>query len=61
LAGIGLVPPPIKELDDEIAGKVLRVDLAPLFLPQPYQGGLVIAHYYPGVRAADELAPFMVF
>ena len=63
LPGIGLVPAPIKvfgdgpELDDEVAGQVLRLDLAALFLPQPDQGGFVVAHDDPGVRAADEVAP----
>ncbi len=62
LAGIGLVPAPVEvlggqaELDDEVAGEVLRLDLAALFPPQPQQGGLVIAHDDPGVRAADEVA-----
>ena len=62
LPGIGFVPAPVEvlgddaELDDEVAGQVLRLDLAALFPPQPQQGGLVIAHDDPGVRAADELA-----
>jgi hypothetical protein len=40
LAGIGLIPAPIKllghhpELDDEIAGQVLRFKLATLFSPE---------------------------
>ena len=60
LPGIGLVPAPVEvlgddaELDDEVAGQVLRLDFAALFPPQPQQGGLVIAHDDPGVRAADE-------
>ena len=62
LAGIGLVPAPIEvfgdrpELDDEVAGQVLRLDLTALFLPQPDQGGFVVTHDNPGVRAADEIA-----
>ena len=44
------------ELDDEVAGKVLRLDLAAFLAPQPQQGGLIIAHDDPGVRAADEVA-----
>ena len=44
------------ELDDEVAGQVLGLDLAALFPPQPQQGGLVVAHDDPGVRAADEVA-----
>ena len=66
LTGIGLVPAPIKvfgdrpELDDEVAGQVLRLDLAALFLPQPDQGGFVVAHDDPGVRTADEVAALPV-
>ena len=66
LAGIGLVPAPIEvfgdrpELDDEVAGQVLRLDLAALFLPQPDQGGFVVPHDNPGVRAADEVAAVRV-
>ena len=62
LAGVGLIPAPIKvlghhpELDDEIAGQVLRLDLAALFPPEPKQRLLVIAHDDPGVRAADKRA-----
>ena len=47
------------KLDDEIAGQVLRLDLAALFPPQPHQSRLVIAHDDPGVRAADEVAAVM--
>ena len=60
LAGVAFVPVPVEglghdpELDDEVAGEVLRLDLAALFPPQAEQGGLVIAHDDPGVRAADE-------
>ena len=62
LSGIGLVPAPIEllghhpELDEEIAGQVLRLDLAALFPPKPEKRLLIIAHYDPGVRAADEIA-----
>ena len=62
LTGIGLVPAPVKvfgddpELDDEVAGQVLRLDLAAFFPPQPQQGGLIVAHNDPRVRAADEVA-----
>ena len=48
LTGIGLVPAPVEllgdqaELDDEVAGQVLWLDLAALFPPQPQQGGLVV-------------------
>ncbi len=61
LAGVALEPVAIEgfghdpELDDEVAGEVLRFDLAALFPPQAQQGGLVVAHDDPGVRAADEI------
>ena len=44
------------ELDDEIAGQILWLDLAALFPPEPEQGILIIAHDDPGVRAADKVA-----
>ena len=60
--GVALVPGPVEvlggeaELDDEVAGEVLRADLAPLFLPQADQGLLVLAHDDAGIGAADEMA-----
>jgi hypothetical protein len=36
--------------------EVLRPDVAPLLLPQPNQGFLVLPHDDPGIRAADEVA-----
>ena len=60
--GVAFEPMPVQgfgdqaELDDEIAGEVLRLDLAPLLPPQMHQGGIVAAHNDPGVRAADEVA-----
>ena len=36
--------------------KSSRLDLAALFLPQPDQGGFVITHDDPGVRATDEVS-----
>ena len=62
LAGIGLVPAAIEvlghdaELDDKVAGQVLRLDLAAFLPPQPEQGRFVVAHDDPGVRAADEVS-----
>ena len=62
LAGVAFVPVPVEglghdpELDDEVAGEVLGFDLAALLPPQADEGGFVIAHDGPGVRAADELA-----
>jgi hypothetical protein len=63
LARIGLIPAPIQvfcrktELDNEIARQVLRFDLTALFAPKPDQGGFVVAHDDPGIRAANEGAP----
>ena len=63
LTGIALVPAPVEvlgdeaELDDEVAGEVLGLDLAALFSPKAKQGGLVVAHDDPGVGAADEVPP----
>src|SRR5262245_10502208 len=63
-AGVSLVPKPIQalrcvaELDDKIAGEVLRFRLAPLLPPEPHQGRLVTTHDDPCVRAADKRAPF---
>ena len=60
LPGIELIPAPVQilgdgpKLDNEVAGEVLRLDLAPLLPPQPHQGDLIIAHDGPGVGAADE-------
>jgi hypothetical protein len=42
------------ELDDEIAGEVLWLNLSALFSPKSKQGGLIVAHYGSGVRTADE-------
>ena len=41
----------------EVVGQVFGLDLAALFLPQPAQGRLVIAHDNPGIRAADIIPP----
>jgi uncharacterized caspase-like protein len=63
VAGVSFVPVPVEflgrtaELDDQVAGKVFGLRLAPLFAPEPEQGGFVIAHDDPGVRTADEAAP----
>ena len=62
LPGVALVPMPVEgfshepELDDEVAGQVLRLGLAPFLPPQADQGGFIVAHDDPGVRAADELS-----
>jgi hypothetical protein len=62
VTSIRLVPAPVKllggqtKLDDEVARQVLRFDLPALFPPLPQEGGLVVPHDDPGVRAADEIA-----
>ena len=62
LAGVAFEPVAIEglghdpELDDEVAGQVLGLDLAALLAPKADEGGLIIAHDDPGVRAADEVA-----
>jgi hypothetical protein len=58
LSGCALVPLPIEELSPEpelheqIAGKVFRFRLASLLSPEALQGGLVVSHNNPGIRAA---------
>jgi hypothetical protein len=60
LAGMALVPAPVElfgyssELNDQVAGQVLGLGVAALFPPEPEQGGLVVSHDNPGVRAANE-------
>jgi DNA-binding XRE family transcriptional regulator len=62
VASIPLVPIAIQllrrgaELDDEFPGQILGLDFTTLFPPKPVQPVSVIAHDYPGVRAADERA-----
>src|SRR5262249_2473166 len=62
MTSIALVPAPVQvlghhpKLDNEIARKVLWLDLTPLFLPESDKGGLVSAHDDPGIRPADEVA-----
>ena len=54
-AGVRLEPAPVQglgrdaELDDEVSGQVLGLDLAALLLPKAEKGRLVAAHYYPRV------------
>jgi hypothetical protein len=60
LAGVALVPTPVEvlgygpELDDQVAGKILRLDLAALLLPEADQTSFIVPHDGPGVRTADE-------
>jgi hypothetical protein len=66
LPGVALVPMPVErfghhaELDDEVAGEVLRLDLAPFLLPEADEGAFIVAHDDPGVGAADEASPVWV-
>src|SRR6516225_5915458 len=63
LLGIALVPMPIEglsryaELDDEVAGEVVRLGLAPFLAPEADKSGFIGAHDDPGVGSADEEAP----
>ena len=63
LTGIRLIPAPVQllsgqaELDDEVAGEVLWLDLPAFLPPEAKQRCLIVAHDDPGVRAADEAAP----
>ena len=60
LPGIAFVPMAVEglghkaELDDEVAGQVLRLGLAPFLAPEADQGGFVAAHDDLGIRAADK-------
>src|SRR5262245_23834217 len=62
-AGVALVPGAVErfgggpKLHNQVAGNVLRLNLAPLLAPKADQGRLFTAHDNPGVRAADEGAP----
>jgi hypothetical protein len=50
LPRVALVPLPVEafghaaELDDEVAGEVLRLGLAPLLPPEAEEGGFVVPH-----------------
>ena len=60
LPSLALIAVPVEgfgreaELDDEVAGKVLRLGLAALLAPKLEEGGLVVPHDEAGTRAADE-------
>jgi hypothetical protein len=55
LTGIRLIPTTIKilcreaELDDKVAGKILRLGLASFFSPKAQKSRLVLTHDDPGV------------
>ena len=67
LPGIAFVPMAVEglghkaELDDEVAGQVLRLDLAPFLPPQADQGCFIAAHDHSGVGAADEAPAIKTF
>jgi len=42
------------ELDDKFGRQIWRLDLAAFFLPEPDEGGFVVAHDDSGVGATDE-------
>ena len=66
LTRIELVPPSVQvlgrgpKLDDEIAGKILRLDLTAFLPPQPHQGDLIAAHNGPRVGTTDEGAAVLL-
>ena len=65
-AGLLLEPAPVQvlrgmpELDQQVAGEVLGLDLAPFLPPEPNDGSLVGAHDDPRIRAADECATILI-
>src|SRR5262245_14467268 len=62
VASVALIPASIEvlrygaELDDEVVGEILRLDLPALLPPQMQQSAMVVAHNDPGVRATDKQA-----
>jgi hypothetical protein len=63
LTGIALVPASVQilgcntKLNDEIAGQILRIDLAALLPPETEQGGFIVAQDGPRIRSTDEITP----
>jgi hypothetical protein len=55
LPGVALIPMSVEgfshepELDNKVAGQVLRLGLAPFLVLQADQGGFIVAHDDPGV------------
>ena len=47
------------ELDDKVARQVFGLGFAALLAPKAGQGGFVIAHDDPRIRAADEVAAIL--
>ena len=60
MAGVHFVPTTVQilgrppELDDQIAGQVLWLDLTALLAPETKESSFIMVHDYAGVRAADE-------
>jgi hypothetical protein len=60
VAGLALIPPPIKvfsdgaKLNDQIVGEVFRFNFAALLPPQPDQHCFVGPHDDAGIGAADK-------
>jgi hypothetical protein len=60
LASIGLIPTAVEifgseaELDEQIAGEVLRLYFASFLAPEADEGGFINAHDDPGIRTADK-------
>ena len=45
------------ELDDQVPGEVLRLDLAAFLLPEAEKRGFIVAHDDSGIGATDKSAP----
>jgi hypothetical protein len=63
MPGVAFVPEPVEllggdpELDDKVAGEVLRLDLPALLPPEAEEGGFIATHDNASVGPADERAP----
>jgi hypothetical protein len=63
LASITFVPLPIEvfgrtaELDNQIAGQILRFGFASLLPPEAEESGFIISHDDPCIRTSDEGPP----
>jgi hypothetical protein len=62
VAGVLLVPLSVEslgdrpELDYEVAGQILWLDLTPFLAPEPDEAKFIVAHDDPGVRTRDKRA-----
>jgi hypothetical protein len=67
LAGVAFEPVAVEgfgddpELDDEVAGEVLRLNLAAFLLPQAEERAFVVTHDDPGVGSANEPAAVCIW